>query len=97
MFSVTPDPFVYLRHLDDLSTTETEFLIVIQNSVHALDPECVHWTIKHEPFLVWCVVGNSLSNEAGYDTVSPGVMVETVRLLVSMLQYVYMGSVVLCT
>ena len=82
------DPFAYLGHLDDLSTTETQLLIVIQDSVHALNPEGVHWTIKHEPFLVWCVVGNSLSNEAGYDTVSPGAMLETVRLFViSVLPY----------
>ena len=62
----------HLRHLDDLSTTEAEFLVVIQYSVHALDPQSVHWSVKHEPLLVRSIVGHSLSDEAGYDTIRPG-------------------------
>lgn len=62
---------MYLRHFDDLSTTETEFLVVIQNCVHALNPQSVHWAIEHEPLLVRSVIGHSLSYQTRYDTISP--------------------------
>ena len=64
----------YLSHLDNLSTAETQLLIVIQDCVHALNPKGVNWTIEHEPLLIWCVVGHSLTNEAGYDAISPAAM-----------------------
>ena len=62
---------VYFSHLYDLSTAETELLIVVQYCIHALNPESVHWSVKHEPFLVRSVVCHSLSDEAGNDTISP--------------------------
>ena len=62
---------VYLRHLDDLSTAETQLLVIIQHSVHALNPQSVHGAIKHVPLLVRGVVGHALSDETGYDSVSP--------------------------
>ena len=42
----------YICEFDDLSTAETELLVVVQNSVHVLYPHCIHWAIKHIPFLV---------------------------------------------
>lgn len=29
--------------------------VVIQHSIHALNPQRINWTVKHHPFTVWCV------------------------------------------
>jgi hypothetical protein len=33
-----------------------ELLVVVEHSVHVLDPEGVHWAVKHDPLLVGVVV-----------------------------------------
>ena len=63
--------YINLCHLDDLSAAEAEFLVVVKHSVHALNPQSVHRPIEHEPLLVWRVIGHSLTDEAGYDTIRP--------------------------
>ena len=62
---------MYLRHFDDFSAAEAEFLVVVQHSVHTLDPQGVNRPVKHEPLLVGSVVCHTLSDETGYYTVSP--------------------------
>ena len=62
---------VYLCEFDDLSAAEAKFLVVIQHSVHALNPDCIHWTIKHIPLLVRRVSSHSLPHKSCQDTVSP--------------------------
>ncbi len=42
----------HVCQLDDFSAAEAEFLVVIQNGVHVLDPDGVHGSIKHVPALV---------------------------------------------
>ena len=42
----------YFSQFDDFSAAEAELLVVIQHSVHVLDPHSVHWTIKQVPSLV---------------------------------------------
>lgn len=39
-------------HGDSLSVDECEDFVVIHYRVHALDPQCVHWPIKHNPLLI---------------------------------------------
>ena len=34
---------------DDLSRTETEFLVIVQYCVHVLNPNCIYWTVEHVP------------------------------------------------
>lgn len=44
-------------HLDDLSTHETKLLVVIQYSVHVLNPHCVHRPIENQPLSVRTLLG----------------------------------------
>ena len=41
-----------LSELDNLSTTETQFLVVIQHSVHVLNQDSVYGTVKDIPAFV---------------------------------------------
>ena len=45
------------RHLYDLTTHQAKLLVVVQHSVHALDPYGVYWTVEDQPFAVGCLVG----------------------------------------
>ena len=38
--------------LDNLTTHETEFLIIIQHSVHVLNPDSINRTIKYQPLSI---------------------------------------------
>ena len=42
----------YVCEFDDLSAAQTELLVVIQHSVHVLNPHGVHGSVKHVPALV---------------------------------------------
>lgn len=37
----------------DLSTRKTQLFIVIQNGVHAFNPNCIHRTVEDNPLKVW--------------------------------------------
>lgn len=41
-----------LRHGDSVSIDECQHLVVIHNRVHALNPQSVDWSIKHNPLLI---------------------------------------------
>ena len=40
--------------MDDLTTHQTQLLIVVQHSVHVLNPNGIHGPVKDEPLAVWC-------------------------------------------
>lgn len=39
-------------HGDSVSVDEREHFVVVHHRVHALDPQSVHWSVKHDPFLI---------------------------------------------
>lgn len=43
--------------LDDLSTHQTEFFVVIQYSVHVLNPDGINRAVKDQPLPVWGLLG----------------------------------------
>ena len=44
--------------LDDLTAHQTQFLVVIQHSVHVLNPDGIHGTVKDQPLPVRGLVNN---------------------------------------
>ena len=38
--------------LNDLTTHQTQLLIVIKHSVHVLNPDSIHRSVKYQPFTV---------------------------------------------
>ena len=41
-----------LRHGDTVSIDESEDLVIVKYRVHGLNPESVHWPVKHHPLLI---------------------------------------------
>lgn len=39
-------------HGDSVSVDECEHFVVVHHRVHALDPQSVHWSVKHDPLLI---------------------------------------------
>jgi hypothetical protein len=54
--------FKYQTHwiwqLDDFSTHQTQLLVIIQYSVHVLNPQCIDWSIKYDPFTIRSIQGS---------------------------------------
>jgi len=50
-----------LGQFDDLPTCEAEFLVVVQHSVHVLNPDGIHWSVKQVPLLVWSFAAGAKS------------------------------------
>lgn len=46
--------------LDDLSTHQTQLLVVIQHSVHVLNPDGIHRAVKDQPLPVWSLYNNKI-------------------------------------
>ena len=44
-----------VSELDDLATHQTQLLVVIQHSVHVLNPHCVDGPVKDDPLPFWGV------------------------------------------
>lgn len=42
----------YISKLDDFPGAKAQFFIVVQNSVHVLNPYSIHWPIKHVPLFL---------------------------------------------
>jgi hypothetical protein len=60
-----------LRQLNSLAIAETQHLIVIQNCIQILNPDCVDWPVEHEPSLVVGHFSNRVSHYFGHDSVRP--------------------------
>ncbi len=62
-------------HLNTLTIVETEHLVVIEHSVHVLDPESVDWTIENDPPLligIFCLqIGDCQLHQPWNDTLGP--------------------------
>ena len=43
-------------HCDTVTIDEGEDLVIIENRVHGLNPQGVHWSIKHYPLLIWFLI-----------------------------------------
>ena len=61
-----------LWKFDNFSTAETQFLIVIQHSVHVLNPQSINWSIKHVPAEVLITGCTTHTDQGRQDTISPG-------------------------
>lgn len=48
--------------------------VVIQHSVHALNPQCVYGTIKHHPFTVWGVGRCKVTKCVRHNPICPLIM-----------------------
>ena len=60
-----------LSEFDDLPTTQTKLLVVVQHCVHTLNPHSINWPIKYIPFLLSIVIGNTLTDQSCQNTISP--------------------------
>ena len=58
-------------HGDDFSRVQAKLLVVVQDSVHVLNPNCINGTIEHEPLPIWGCVPRSVSEEHGKNTIRP--------------------------
>ena len=63
--------FPYLCKFDDFSTAEAELLVVVQDSVHVLDPHGVHGAVKQEPPLVLVCGPGAHADQGRQDTIRP--------------------------
>ncbi len=54
-----------------LSRIETQLLIIIQDLYHILNPESIHWPIKHNPMALACTIRATLPYCIGKNTVHP--------------------------
>ena len=61
----------YIRQLDDLSTAETQFLVVVQYSVHVLNPHSIYRPVKHEPAQVHIPSRCTAPDQRGQDSIGP--------------------------
>ena len=68
---VHTDGRTHLSQFDDLPACETEFLVVVQHSVHVLNPDGIHWSVKHIPLLVRSLTAGAQSHQGGEDAVGP--------------------------
>eukprot|EP00961_Rhodomonas_salina_P091519 1232553-Rhodomonas_salina.1 len=59
------------RHGDALSADESQELVVVEHSVHALDPQRVHRAVHEDPLEVGLLVCARLSHQAAQGAVSP--------------------------
>ena len=60
-----------IREFDDFSAAETELLVVIQHSVHVLNPHSIHWAIKHVPSLVIIIGSCPKTDHRGENAICP--------------------------
>jgi hypothetical protein len=73
-----------LAHGNDLATVEAEFLIIVEDCIHVLDPNGIDGAIKDEPFSIWILSLGKGSELDSQDTVGPlmrDLIVEAVQLL----------------
>lgn len=57
--------------LNSLSIRKTQHFVVIQYSVHILDPQSINRTVKNNPLLSITAVSNIGSDQSSYNTISP--------------------------
>jgi hypothetical protein len=57
--------------LDNLSRIKAQFLVVIQDGVHVLNPDSIYRSIKHNPVLVSCLIFDAIEHNFHKDSVSP--------------------------
>lgn len=70
-------------HLHNLSTVETQLLVVIQHCVHVFNPDSIHWPIEEDPLTVWRGVSGTFPEELGQDAVLP-LMTDRVKLAIQL-------------
>ena len=58
-------------HLDDLAAHQTQLLVVVQHSVHVLDPQRVDGAVKDDPLAVWGVGWSELSECVSNNSICP--------------------------
>jgi len=78
-------------HGDTLATQQREQLVVIQQGVHTLNPQCVHGSIKQDPLLVRAVILAQRAHDASQHTVLPlmsALIKGPVQLIVGQSQWV---------
>lgn len=79
-------------HRNTLAAQQSQQLVVIQQSVHALNPQGVHRAVKQDPFLVWALVLTDSAHDAGQNTILPlvGALIKgPIQLIVGKSQGVY--------
>lgn len=54
-----------------LTTVQTEFLVIVQDCVHVFDPECIHWSVEHDPVFLTGSVFAAFSDCVSQDTINP--------------------------
>ena len=64
-------PTHLIRHGNPLAIDKRKDLVIIHDRVHGLNPQCVHWSVKHQPLLVGLLIGTSLSHDTGQHTICP--------------------------
>lgn len=67
----------------NLTWVETKFLVIIEHSVHGLDPKRVNWAIENDPVFFNWLISDTLPDHVGENTISPlmGLIIElTIKL-----------------
>lgn len=59
------------RQLDSLTIGKTQHFVIVEHSVHVLNPKSIYRTIKNNPLLVVSGVRHIGAHNRSYDTVSP--------------------------
>lgn len=53
-----------LGHRDTFTVNQRQDLVIVHHRVHALDPQCVHWPVKHQPLLVRLLIYSKWNNNS---------------------------------
>jgi len=70
--------------LDDSSRVEAELLVIVEDSVHVLNPDSVDWSIEHDPLPVRTGAFSVVTHNNSQHSVSPfvgGVIEVTIELV----------------
>lgn len=59
------------RELNPFTVGQAEHLIIIQDCVHILNPQCIHWAITDHPFVVITEVLNCCPHTKRHQTIPP--------------------------
>jgi hypothetical protein len=57
--------------LDDLARVKTELLVIVEHSVHVLNPNGIDWPIEDDPFTISGLRFSAISNLDGKHTIAP--------------------------
>lgn len=57
--------------LDSLTVWKAQHLVIIKHSVHVLDPKCIDWPVKNDPFFSITRIRHVWPDQGCDDTISP--------------------------